>query len=213
MLPDPKKVAKAIDKLFQSPEERRQEVEMNRDVQVRLGKARLRRHLAHQQEMLKKLTSLAKRALALNDDERFRQVGRQLLWTQQDVQRWEKYLLSLEVLEARRDQVKASVDLLQSVKAMSESLSELAAPAQMADLQRDLEQGLARASSMEERMALMMEVMDATLASDMPADETALEGLESKLTEEVAADESAAFDPALDELRRKIRQEMEHERK
>ena len=115
MLPTPKKVADTIKKtIFQSPEERRQEAELNRDVQIRMGKARVRRHIAHQKDMLRRLTAFAKQALKINDEARFRQVGRQLLWTQQDVTRWEKYLLSLELLEARRDQVKSSVDIRQA---------------------------------------------------------------------------------------------------
>jgi len=214
MLPDPKKVAKFINRtLFKSPEERREEAELDRDVQVKMGKARIRRHVAHQNDMLARLTALAKRALALSDEARFRQVGRQLLWTRDDIQRWEQYLLSLEVLEARRDQVRASGDMLTAVKAMSASLSELAAPAQIAEMQRDLEEGLARASSLEERMEIMMEVLDSTLSGDLRVDEGALERLEASLTEEVASQETVVFDRQIEEGLQKIRSELGQEKK
>ena len=209
MLPDPKDVAKTINRIFKSREERQQDVEFNRDVQVRMGKARIKRHLANQKNMLLRLKSLAKRALSLNNETKFRQVGRQLLWTQGDIQRWEQYLLSLEVLEARRDQARASVDLIKSVKAMSDSLSDLAAPGQMSELQRDLEEGLARASSLEERMAVMMDVMDSTLTSDMLVDESALSDLESGLTDEIAQQEAAMFDEEIEAGLRQIREELE----
>jgi len=214
MLPTPKKVADTIKKtLFQTPEERLQEAELKRDVQIKLGKTRVRRHIAHQKDMVQRLTAFAKQALKINDEARFRQVGKQLLWTQQDILRWEKYVLSLELLESRRDQVKSSVEILQAVKAMSESLADIAGPEQVANLQLELEKGLARASSLDERMAIMMEVMDSTLGTDMVVDETALADLESSLAEKVASEEMAAFDSEIEAGLRDIRREFEDEKK
>ena len=214
MLPAPKKVADTIKKaLFQSPEERRQEKEINRDVQIRMGMARLRRHIAHQKEMLERLTDLAKEALRINDEARFRQVGKQLLWTQRDIARWEKNILSLELLAARREQVRASVDVLQAVKTMSESLTELAGPEQTASFQLELEKGLAQATSLEERMEVMMETMDSALGAELPADEAALKDLEASLSEKVAGEESASFDHEIEEGLRSIRKELEDEKK
>ena len=211
MLPEPKKVARLIKKAFRSAEERRKEAEFDRDVQVRMGKTRLKRHIAKQKQMSLQLRRLAKRALEINDQARFRQAGRQLLWTQRDLGRWEKYLLSLELLEARRDQVKASVELIQSIKAMSESLNELAEPQRIGELQRELEEGLARASNLEERMAVMLDVMDETLSADMLTEEEGLLGLETALSDEVAGEEAGAFDRQIEEGLRQIRKELEEE--
>lgn len=211
MLPDPKKVAQSINKLFQSQEEKHRQAEMGRDVQIRMGKTRLQRHIAKQQKMAARLKSLAKRALAINDEARFRQVGRQLLWTQQDIRRWQQYLLSLEIMEARRDQVKASTELIGAIKAMSESLNALDAPQEIGELQREVEQGLAQAANLEDRMAVMMEMLDTTLAADMPVDETDLSGLENSLTEEIAAEEASAFDTEIEAGLRKIREELQKE--
>ena len=211
MLPEPKKVARLIKKAFRSAEERRKEAEFDRDVQVRMGKTRLKRHIAKQKQMSLQLRRLAKRALEINDQARFRQAGRQLLWTQRDLRRWEKYLLSLELLEARRDQVKTSVELIQSIKAMSESLNELAEPGQIGELQRELEVGLARASNLEERMAVMLDVMDSTLSADMLIEEEGLTALEEGLSEEVAGEEAAAFDREIEEGLRQIRKELEED--
>lgn len=213
MLPDPKKVADVLKKTFRSAEERRQEAELERQVQFRMGKTRLQRHIAKQKKMASRLNNLAKRALSLNDEARFRQVGRQLIWTRQDIQRWEQYLLSLEILEARRDQSQASVDLLQSIKALSESLGEMAGPQDVAALQQELESGLARAASLEERMGVVMEVMDTTLSAEIQVDEDALEGLESRLAEEVASQEAVTFNSQIEEGLRKIRQELENQEK
>jgi polyribonucleotide nucleotidyltransferase len=213
MAPEPKKVARVIRKLFRSGAERREEEEQERDVQIRMGKTRIRRHIGQQQEMVRRLTALARQALKLSDEGRFKQVGRQLLWTKKDIERWEKYLLSLEMLEARRDQVRASVDLISSVKAMTESLGALSQPEQVGDLQREMEQGLARASNLEERMDLMMGMMDETLAAGMPADEESLSALQADLTGEVAQQERQNFDKEIEDGLSQIRQELDPEDK
>ena len=214
MLPTPKKVADTIKKkLFQTQEEKLQEAELNRDVQLRMGKTRLKRHITHQNDMLHRLTSLAKQALQINDEARFRMVGRQLLWTQQDITRWEKYLLSLELLEARREQVKSSIDLIQAVKAMSDSMVDLSGPEKIADLQLELEKGLAKASNLDERMEIMMDMMDSALGSDMLVDENALADLETNLSEKVAGEESAKFDREIEDGLRNIRKALEDEKK
>lgn len=210
MLPDPKKVAKFLKRtLFQTEEEKRADRELERDVQIRMGKSRVRRHINHQAEMVQKLTVLAKRSLSLNDEGRFRQVGKQLIWTRADIKRWERYLLSLEILETRRDQMKASVDLLQSVKSMSESMVDLVGVENVGELQRNLEEGLAKASSMEQRLDVMMEVMDETLSGDLQVSESDLGELESNLTGQIAHQEAASYDHEIEEGLRQIRKELE----
>ena len=214
MLPTPKKVADTIKKkLFQTTEEKLQEAEVNRDVQIRMGEARLRRHIAHQKDMLHRLTGIARQALKINDEARFRQVGKQLLWTQQDVARWEKYLLSLELLEARRDQVKSSVEILKAVKAMGESLADLTSPEQVTTLQLELEKSLARATSVDERLEIMMEALDSTLGADMQVDEGALEKLQESLTERVSGEEASEFDSQIETGLREIRRALEEDKK
>lgn len=190
-------------------EKRRERREIDRTVKMRMGKNRIKRHVTHQQEMIKKLTELAKKALILGDEARFKQIGRQILGTRADINHWERYVLSLELLEARRDQAKASVDLLSSVKAMSDSMADLASPTQVADIQRQLEMGLARASSMEERLEIMMEMMDTTLAEDLPTDETSLQDLERGLIDQISTQETASFDREIEEGLKKIRAELE----
>ncbi len=205
---DPKGVAKIIRDFIKPREERQQEVELERAVKVKMAKNRLRRHVNQQREMTARLTGLARQAISLNDDAAFKKIGRQIIWTNNDIRRWEKYILSLEMLEARHDQVKASSELLGAVKAMSDSLSDLAAPENMGELQVKLEQGLARASTLEQQMEVMMDIMDSTLAGDMQVEGQDLRDLEETLAGEVAQKEATAFDPELEQLRQKIRKEM-----
>ena len=205
---NPKNVANAIKNAMKTPEERRQAAEQQRSQQLRIAKNRLSYHVVKQKDLVIRLTVLAKRAISLNDDANFKKIGRQIIWTRNDIQRWERYMLSLEMLEARYDQVRASVELLTAVNSMTDSLSDAAAPEKIGELQSNLEQGLAKAANLEQQMGMMMELMDNTLAGDMKVDSSELSDLQTTLTGEVAQQESSAFDPEIEELRQKIRREM-----
>jgi hypothetical protein len=210
LLPDPKKVANFLNRtLFKPAEQRRQEEETNRQVKIRLGMTRIRRHLSRQRDLRARLLALAKRALALNDQERFRQIGHQILQIESNLVRWEKFLLSLEVLEAQNDRVRATVDFIETLQTLSESLAETGQSERMAQLQMDLEANLARAASVEERLEAMMETIDGALTGDVRADEGALQQLERELSEQIAQEEARAFDPQIEQSLQKIRQELE----
>jgi len=211
MLPDPKDVAKGIKFLFRSKEEKQNAVEMERDVQLRQGKNRIRAHIAHQNEMIPKLRTLAKRALAMGEEARFQQIGKQLIWTENDIIRWNKYTLTLDMMEARRDQVRASADLIHTVKVMTDSMTDLAGTEQVAQLQQQLDRSLAQADSMDERINIMMDAMDSTLSEGIPADEKSLEKLRESLGEEIVTQESAQFDKEIESGLDKIRKQLESE--
>jgi len=209
LLPDPKKVANFLNRtLFKPAEQRRQEEETNRQVKIRLGMTRIRRHLSRQRDLRARLLALAKRALALNDQERFRQIGHQILQIETNLVRWEKFLLSLEVLEAQNDRLRATVDVIETLQTLSESLAETGQSERMAQLQMDLEANLARAASVEERLEAMMETIDGALTGDVRADEGALQQLERELSEQIAQEEARAFDPQIEQSLQKIRQEL-----
>ena len=212
MLPDPKDVAKGIKYLFRSKEEKQNAVEMERDVQLRQGKNRIRAHIAHQHEMIPKLRALAKRALAMGDEARFQQIGKQLIWTENDIVRWDKYSLTLDMMEAKRDQVRASADLIHTVKVMTDSMTDLAGTEQVSQLQQQLDRSLAQADSMDERINIMMDAMDSTLAEGIPTDENALEKLRESLGDEIVTQESAQFDKEIESGLDKIRKQLEIEK-
>lgn len=206
---DPKNVAKVIRGFIKSPQERRQEAEAHQAVQIKMTKNRLRRHINSQKEMSIRLKNLARQALSINDEVAFKKVGRQYIWTQNDIQRWERYLLSLEILEVRHDQVMASVELLSAVKTMSESLSDLAGTEKLENVQRELERGLAKASTLEEKMAAMMGAMDGVLEGDSQVSDEELRNLETAFSDGISSEDAAIFNTGLDQLRQKINRESQ----
>jgi hypothetical protein len=204
----PSNVLKTVEEVVDWFEQRKERKEAQRELKIRQAKVSIRRHLANQRKMSQRLWTLGKRALSLQDEAQFQRIGRLYLKTQEDVERWERYLLTFETLEARRDQAKATTAFLNALKAMNESLVEAASPQAMAGLQRDLAEGLARAETLEERLAVMMEISEDTLVGGEGDDER-LRELEHVMSTEVEQEEADLYDARIQEGLRKIRDEMQ----
>lgn len=211
MLSDPKNVAKGIKYIFRSKKEKQRMLELERDSRLRQGKHSIRTHIVHQNAEIPKLVALAKRSLALGDEPRFQQIGRQIIWTENDIIRWQKYLITVEILESRRDQVRAFADLIGTVKTMTDSMRELAGTEQVIKLQQQLDESLSQTASTEERIDMMMDMMDSTLSEGSPADEKAIESLRSSLGEAIITQESSQFDKELEAGLDKIRKQLADE--
>jgi hypothetical protein len=210
MLPEPEDVAKFLKRtVLKSKKQRAREVEFERDVQVRTAKGRIQQHINRQKEMVLRYKALARKALSLNDEVRFRQAGAQMLAAQQAITTWEKYLLSFELLESRREQVQATAELLNALRAMGESMESLAEPVMVDELQTQLERGLAQASSLDERMQVMMGLVDSALQSGVPLESEALGALEDSLLSEIQEQEAAEFDPEIEDALSEIRKTLE----
>jgi hypothetical protein len=208
MLPDPKDVAKVLKKtIFKSKAEKQREAEIERDLTLRRARTKITQYIDKQKSLQCQMRVLAKKALALSDEPHFRQAGKQLLLAEKEVKRWEKYLLTLELLQARQEQALASVELLNAVQASSESLMAVADPQQMASLQLELEKGLAKAASLDEKMQMMMELVDSAVDNNVVVDDD-LRDLESSLYDEIAREEAERFDHAIDDDLERIRQEL-----
>lgn len=213
MLPDPKDVASGIKHLFRSKEEKRNAVELGRDLKLAEGKRRITAYIARQREMIPRLRGLAKKALAMGDEARFQQIGKQIIWTEDDIARWDKYSLTLDILESRRDQARASADLIGAVRVMTESMSDLTGPGQVSQLQQQLDKSLEQASAMDEGITGMMEGMDAAMARSIPADENALEKLRESLGDEIVSQGAGQLDKdlenGLNNLRSRLSSDMD----
>jgi hypothetical protein len=210
MLPEPEDVARFLKRtVLKSKKQRARDAEIQRDVQVRTAKGRIQQQIKRQKELVLRYKALARKALSLNDEGRFRQAGAQMLAAQRAITTWEKYLLSFELLESRREQVQATAEMMKALQAMGESLESLAEPVMVEDLQTQLERGLAQASSLEERMEAMMGLVDTALQADAPVESEALGALEDSLLNEIQQQEAAEFDPEIEDALAEIRKTLE----
>jgi len=146
--------------------------------------------------------------LALGDEGRFRQIGKQIIMAENEIVRWEKYMLTMDMMEARRDQVRASTDLVRTVKIMADSMTDLAGTEQVSELQQQLDRSLAQAASMDERINIMMDMMDSTLGDSIPMDEKSLETLRDELGEEIVSNESTQIDTEIEAGLEDIRKQL-----
>jgi hypothetical protein len=177
---------------FDFIEERRREKEIERDMQARRGKMQIQRHINNQKKMSTKLWEMGKRAMELGDKRQFTSIGKQYLWTLEDVKRWERYLLAFESIEARRDQARSMSEFMKSVNAMSKSMMANSNPESIARTQKDLEVGLARAQNLEQMLDYMMDMTDETIFNTemLGEDEQndAIKALEQEMKRETAVE-------------------------
>lgn len=195
--------------------------EIERNIEARRGKAQIRRHIKKQKQMTEKLWELGRRALELGDKGRFRQIGKHYLWTQSDIKRWERYLVAFETIEARRDQAHSMAEFMSSVQAMSKSMLANANPEAMAETQRDLEMGIARAQDLEQTMDFLMDMTEDTIfgmaeTSDAEMEESLRELQRAMAEESVAESEGSSgeeLDALIEEGLRQLEEEMRKDRK
>lgn len=189
-------------------EQRQQKDEYERDFQVRQGKKRIQRYIDQQKQTEQKLWALGKQALKLGDDAQFQMIGKQIIWAQNDVNRWQRYLLSLETLEVRRDQARMTGDFMQSLKAMSESLLVGINSESLVDIEKNIDAGLTRVKDLEERMDMFMEMAEYTFIDIDRADRYKLNEMQANMRREAEMDEANTFDSQIAAGLDKIRREM-----
>jgi len=196
-------------RLFKSREEK----ELERRIRAKQGRTRITRHVENQRRAVTKYRELARRALSMGDQRQFRIIGAQYVWTQAEIERWERYVLMLDTIETRRDQAVSITEFIGSIKALTDSMMAQADPGHMAKLQKDLEMGLARAESLQEHLELMMDMTDQTLSQS--ADELSgaksdeLQALQQQLAGELTQDSAdARITEGLKKLEEQLRKEL-----
>jgi hypothetical protein len=197
------KILDMVADLADSIQRRGQEREMERELAARRGKLQVQRHIDRQREMARKLWELGKRALEVGEPAQFQQIGKQYLWTQADIKRWQSALLTLEVVEARRDQAKSFTEFTQALRSMSASILTAANPAELAKTQRDLELAVTGAQRLEESMDYVMDAAGRTVFAaegQSNADqEAALREMQRSMQQEAAAGTAQAAAAAPDD--------------
>ena len=139
--------------LFKSKQQRDLEATM----QIRQGMKRIQRFVNNAKKVQKRYWGLAKQALRLGDREQFEQLASALMRAREHANRWERYLLQVETLNVRREEVAATGDFIRSVSAMTNSILRGATPEQVAGMQAKMEQAVVKAAALEEVLSVAME--------------------------------------------------------
>lgn len=149
-------------------QKRKERKKIERKIQARQGKKNIERHIKKQRANLAKYWELGKRSARIKDGASFKQISAFILATQRDITQWERRLLYFDMVEARQDQVLAAADFAQSYQAMAKTMLAHSDPANIAQIQQDIEMGMARAEMMD---GMLENLMD--MSEDMLTDEIA----------------------------------------
>ena len=91
-------------------------------IRFRQGKSRVQRFVKQAQQSADNYWRLARRAYSLGDDDQFRQLAVHYLRTRESINRWERYLVKLDSLDMRQNEVEATGEFLRSINALTGTL-------------------------------------------------------------------------------------------
>ncbi len=185
--------------------------EIEREVKFKQGLSRVRGFVDRSRASQRNLWGLGKRSLQLGDRKQFENIARAYLRMGETINRWERYMVSAETMAVQRGQVKATGDFLRSINALSESMLAGAKPEEIMKMQVELEKGLARAQTLDETLAVVMDASNESIFSSEGLSEESLKEVESAMSSEAARDEGAATDTRIDSGMKRIEELMKKE--
>ncbi|KPK61770.1 MAG: hypothetical protein AMK73_07785 [Planctomycetes bacterium SM23_32] len=194
--------------LFKSKRQR----ELEREIKLRQGKARIKRFIKNAQKVQKKYWRLGKEALRLGDREQFRHLAGAYIRTRDLLGRWERYLLQLETLGVRKEESATVAEFIDAIAATTKSMMRGAEPGQIASMQARMEEALTRAQAVDDMLALAMDASADSVFGAEEADEEELTEIAQAMEGEAEADEAQAYDEriarGLTEVEEQMRKEM-----
>ena len=193
--------------LFKSKRQR----ELESEIQVRQSKAKIERFIRHAKKVQKRYWQLGKQALRLGDREQFTQLAGALIRAREQSNHWERYLLQLETLSVRREEVAATGDFIKGISAITTSILRGASPDQIAAMQVKMERALVKADSLEELLSVAMDTSAESVYAVDEMDEQKLDELATQMGAEAEADEDAADDERIAEGLTQVEKEMRKE--
>ncbi|NQV24745.1 MAG: hypothetical protein HQ518_10280 [Rhodopirellula sp.] len=163
--------------LFQSTEDR----ELDSKLRFRQAKLRIQKFLQQCERNADQYYGLAKQAYKLGDDEQFRQLTGGYLQSQQTQKRWKQYLLKLNTLDMRRNEVAATSDFLSGMNELTGSILRGASTEDIRRMQLDLSKAIEKSSMQEEMLSLVMDATSTQLDGTDMLDDSALAQLTAGL--------------------------------
>jgi hypothetical protein len=196
--------------LFKSKEEKRIEWE----IQVRKGLSRIKRQIKTLGKNEKGYIEKAKRAKAMGADDQFAFLKQTLTKTAVQRRLLERQLLNLETAAQIKDQVEANASFAEAMGALAKSITQQFGSVDLAKTQAGFEKAMAQAESMEERVSMFMDMSaESMLGYEGDTDELVSEDeIDRMLTEEAAAEESAARDREIAEGLDAVKSELKKDR-
>ena len=190
-------------------EQRKQRQEYERRAKAKEGKRKINRHIRNQKKRLRQYWDLAKRAYRLGDKATFEKIAKAIASTRQDINRWEKLLVTFDLFEAQRDQAQAGAEFMRAFEAMAKSMIISADPADMARIMQQSDMALSLAEEMEDRLEDMMELTDETLADIEMEHQGELAEIMAAIQSEAEEEAEPGFDEDLEAVMKQIDESLQ----
>jgi hypothetical protein len=193
--------------LFKSKRQR----ELEAEIQVRQSTARIERFIRNCRKVQQRYWDLGKQSLRLGDRAQFGMLAGAFLHAREQINYWERYLLQLETLSVRRDEVAATGEFIKGIAAVTTSILRGASPQQIAAMQTKMEQALAKSESLQELLAVAMESSAGAVFASDQLDERKLEEVAGQMTSEAEADERSGYDERISRGLKEVEEAMRKE--
>lgn len=195
--------------LFKSREERR----LDREVEIRKGINLIKRNIRDLKRNEKEYLEKAKKARQLGSKGQLEFLKKAVKRTASQRLLMEKQLLGIETANQIKNQSEAHAQFAKAMLAVSRSIGEMFSAMDLGKTQVKLEEALAKAESMEERMNLFLDVSGRSLFDQEGGGEEAISDAEidELIDREIAAEESGNVDQeiqdGLDEIQKELGRE------
>jgi len=192
--------------LFKSKRQR----ELEADIRIRQSKARIQRFIRNARKVQNRYWDFGKQALRLGDREQFVQLTGAFMRTRQQANQWERYLLQLETLSVRHEEVAATGEFIKGISSVTMSILRGARPEKVAAMQEKMTRALVKAQALEEVLAAAMESSADAVYGAEELDERKLEEVTGQMTSEAEAEEGA-YDEQIAQGLQQIEEQMRKE--
>jgi hypothetical protein len=184
----------------------REQREMEAQLKVRQGKGRIQRYIQQAKRAADRSWQLAKQAFRLGDQDQFRKLAANYLHVREEINRWERYLVRLDTLELRRNQMAAAGEFMQSVQAMSASIMRGANPEDIAKMQLQLEQATHKVDMVEQTLDMAIENVDDALMGTSGLSDELFDQISRGISREELGDAQcdAKLDAAINKLHQRL---------
>jgi len=170
--------------LFKSKEERR----LERDIKIRQGIRRIEKAIAEQNKFTDEFVKNARQAKQIGDMASYQFIRSSLKKTATIKKLLERQLLAVKNALLIKRQAEASADFAQAMAIMAREVSRLYGDTDLVKTQVDWEKALMQSQTMEERMQMFLDSIEAGAAADVSA--TAAEAIsDEEIDRMIAAEE------------------------
>jgi hypothetical protein len=171
--------------LFKSKEERR----LERDMKIRQGIRRIEKAIAEQNRFADEFIRNARYARQIGDQAQYQFIRNSLKKTATIKRLLERQLLAVKNALLIKRQAEAAADFAQAMSLMAREVSRLYGDTDLARTQLEWERALMQSQSMEERIQMFLDSIEAGAAADVSATTEAVS--DEEIDRMIAAEEEA----------------------